>query len=93
MASSENKPIVVAPLCFDPRPREGATSACSLVHGTRKQAVSIRAPVRGRPPLPGHTGTEVLNLCFDPRPREGATIIGASCTKTTLAATFRSAPP
>ena len=54
---------------------------------TGYQAVSIRAPVRGRRYLTGITGE---SIGFNPRPREGATgTLGASATIDA----FQSAPP
>ena len=53
---------------FNPRPREGATSAWAalrIVH-----YVSIRAPVRGRR---FYRAPQQTHTCFNPRPREGAT--------------------
>jgi len=61
-------------LCFNPRPREGATS--SLLLFGFGCLVSIHAPAKGRPRWPGPASGP--NSSFNPRPREGATEI---CTR------------
>ena len=55
---------------FNPRPREGATTA--LGNHMFTELVSIHAPVKGRLYL---WFFFFLFLCFNPRPREGATVL------------------
>ena len=55
-------------LCFNPRPREGATPVGFSVRMT--SLVSIHAPVKGRR---GVLDRADERASFNPRPREGAT--------------------
>ena len=50
-ATTGFNPLFQVFVCFNPRPREGATTVAGIRAGI--DAVSIHAPVKGRPIQPG----------------------------------------